>query len=139
MVFFIIKTCDKGGLLNMRNFLWKPFRLLLCKISLKFSSIKSGRFEHIRRCMVEKYYHWVLKRTFAISLIINCFKVINIFNCKPDKKVAKRYILNSEYITVNNARKYGTPLSLRDRIMKHGFPEGINFHPDYEYFNLKDR
>lgn len=48
-------------------------------------------------------------------------------------------ILNLEYITVNNARKYGTPLSVRDRIMDHRFPEGINFHADYEYFNLKDR
>lgn len=30
-------------------------------------------------------------------------------------------------------------MELHYRIMKHGFPEGINFHPDYEYFNLKDR
>lgn len=48
-------------------------------------------------------------------------------------------ILNSEYITVNNARKYRRPLSVRDQIMDHGFPEGISFHADYEYFNLKDR
>lgn len=48
-------------------------------------------------------------------------------------------ILNSEYITVNNARKYRKPLSVRDQIMDHGFPEGISFHADYEYFNLKDR
>lgn len=48
-------------------------------------------------------------------------------------------ILNSEYITVNNARKYRTPLSVRDQIMDRGFPKGISFHADYEYFNLKDR
>lgn len=48
-------------------------------------------------------------------------------------------ILNSEYITVNNARKYRRPLSVRDQIMDRGFPKGISFHADYKYFNLKDR
>lgn len=48
-------------------------------------------------------------------------------------------ILNSEYITVNNARKYRIPLSVRDQIMDRGFPKGISFHADYKYFNLKDR
>lgn len=138
MVFFIIKICDKGGLLNMWDFLWKLFCLFFCKILLKFLLIKSGWFEYICCCMVEKYYYWVLKRMFVILLIINCFKVINIFNCKFDKKVVKCYILNLEYIIVNNVCKYGILLFLWDWIINYGFLEGINFYLDYEYFNFKD-